>query len=87
MYNVILSPDAQEFFEEASESLQRRIDRCFEQLKVNPRSHPNIKPLKGNFAGLYRYRVGNYRVIYYIVDEPDFQVRVSAIAPRSEVYE
>ena len=24
------------------------------------------KPLKGNFKGLYRYRIGDYRVIYMI---------------------
>ena len=33
------------------------LARCFEQLEQKPRHHPNIKPLKGKFAGFYRYQV------------------------------
>ena len=66
MYAVVLEFEAQRFFEEASASLQQRLDRCFDQLKTNPTYHPNIKALKGNLAGYYRYRVGDYRVVYYI---------------------
>lgn len=36
MYSVSLSDDAKTFFENASANLQKRLDRCFEQLKVNP---------------------------------------------------
>jgi mRNA interferase RelE/StbE len=84
-YTVVVSIDAQNFFEEASASLQRKLDRCFEMLKINPRSHPNIKPLKGDFAGYYRYRVGDYRVVYYIDDET-MQVVIVIIRHRGEVY-
>ncbi|WP_230966935.1 type II toxin-antitoxin system RelE family toxin [Nostoc sp. NZL] len=44
-----------------------------------------IKALKGDYAGYYRYRIGDYRVIYSIDDEV-VQVLVVAIAHRSEVY-
>jgi mRNA interferase RelE/StbE len=42
-YTVVISADAQVFFEEASSGLQKKLDRCFERLKVEPRHHPNIK--------------------------------------------
>jgi mRNA interferase RelE/StbE len=84
-YSVVLSFDAQEFFEEGSAALQRKLDRCFEMLKIDPHSHPNIKQLKGDLAGYYRYRVGDYRVVYYI-DEEQKQVVVTVIAHRREVY-
>ncbi|MEG4320119.1 MULTISPECIES: type II toxin-antitoxin system RelE/ParE family toxin [unclassified Microcoleus] len=84
-YSVVLSFDAQEFFEEASASLQRKLDRCFEMLKTDPRSHPNIKQLKGDLAGYYRYRVGDYRVVYDIHEEQK-RVVVTIIAHRREVY-
>ncbi|MEG3977945.1 type II toxin-antitoxin system RelE/ParE family toxin [Microcoleus sp. herbarium8] len=48
--------------------------------------HPNIKALKGDFVGYYRYGIGDYRVIYSIDDEV-VQVFVMAIAHRSEAYE
>ncbi|HEY9663839.1 MAG TPA: type II toxin-antitoxin system RelE/ParE family toxin [Allocoleopsis sp.] len=60
--------------------------RCLQQLEQSPRSHPNIKALKGDYVGFYRYRIGDYRVIYSINDEL-VQVFVIAIAHRSKAYE
>ncbi len=67
-------------------ALAKKIARCLELLQQNPRFHPNIKPLKGNYSGYYRFRVGDYRVIYSIDDET-MQVLVDTIAHRSEVYD
>lgn len=39
--------------------------RCLQKLEQTPRFHPNIKALKGEYAGYYRYRIGDYRVIYF----------------------
>jgi len=85
MYRVFLTEVARRFFQQADLPLQRRLDRCFERLEVEPRRHPNIKRLKGRLAGYYRYRVGNYRVIYR-VDEQDRIVIVAIIAHRREAY-
>jgi mRNA interferase RelE/StbE len=85
-YTVVISDDAQAFFESASGGLQKRLDRCFDLLKVEPRYHPNIKLLKGELSGYYRYRVGDYRVIYEI-DEHSKVVTVVLIGHRSRVYE
>ena len=86
MYQVSLSETAKVFFDDASAKLQRSLDRCFAQLQANPRFHPNIKALKGNLSGCYRYRVGDYRVVYRI-EEQTQHVIVIAIAHRREVYE
>lgn len=85
-YIVIISIDAQEFFESSSASLQKKLDRCFERLKIEPRNSPNIKPLKGDLSGYYRYRVGQYCVIYKIDDGLN-QVTIILIGHRSKVYE
>lgn len=85
MYEVLLHPDAQKFYANAPKSLAKKIARCLQQLEENPRSHPNIKVLKGDLAGYYRYRIGDYRVIYSIEDQV-VQVLVVAIAHRSDVY-
>jgi len=85
-YTVIIGIDAQEFFESSSASLQKKLDRCFEHLKIEPRNYPNIKPLKGELSGYYRYRVGDYRVIYQIDDVLN-QVTIILIEHRSRVYE
>ncbi|MEL6353054.1 MAG: type II toxin-antitoxin system RelE/ParE family toxin, partial [Cyanobacteria bacterium J06627_28] len=68
MYEVVLNPAAQKTYVNADKALAKKIKRCLENLEKNPRSHPNIKPLKGEFSGCYRYRIGDYRVIYKIED-------------------
>jgi mRNA interferase RelE/StbE len=86
MYEVLLHPDAQEFYVKADKSLAKKIARCLSQLEKNPQSHPNIKLLKGEYLGLYRYRIGDYRIIYSVEQEV-VQVFIVAIAHRSRVYE
>ncbi|MGV0106319.1 Type II toxin-antitoxin system RelE/ParE family toxin [Nostoc sp. DSM 114160] len=86
MYNVVLSAKAEDIYATADQALAKKVARCFEQLEQNPRFHPNVKPLKGDFAAYYRYRIGNYRVIYQ-VDDATNQVMVTTIAHRREVYE
>ena len=85
MYKVDLSAKAQEFYRKADKPLARKLARCFEQLEQEPRGASNAKLLRGNLAGHYRYRVGDYRVIYRI-DEPQRLVAVLKIAHRSKAY-
>ena len=37
-------------------------------LRRNPYFGPNIKRLKGGYSDFYRYRIGDYRLIYSISD-------------------
>jgi mRNA interferase RelE/StbE len=71
MFEVILSPEAREFYAAADKTLARRLaqcfaqlERCFAQLETDPRRHNNIKRLTGDLAGLSRYRVGDWPVIH-----------------------
>ncbi|MFO8040765.1 MAG: type II toxin-antitoxin system RelE/ParE family toxin [Sodalinema sp.] len=85
-FSPLLHPDAQNVYINAEKALAKKISRCLQQLEQTPRSHPNIKALKGDYAGYYRYRIGDYRVIYTI-DDKLVQVFVIAIAHRRESYE
>lgn len=86
IYEVLLHPDAQTVYRSANPALAKKIARCLQQLEQTPRRHPNVKALKGDYAGYYRYRIGDYRVIYS-VNDAQVQVLVVAIANRSEAYE
>ena len=85
MYKVDLSQKAEHFYRRADRPLARKLARCFQQLEHDPRNHNNVKPLSGNLAGHYRFRVSDYRVIYRI-DEPRQTVFVAQIAHRSDAY-
>lgn len=87
MFEVELSPEANEFYASTDVPLARKLARCFIQLENEPRRHNNIKRLSGKaFAGYLRFRIGDWRVIYRIDDKAN-RVYVLTIAHRREVYE
>jgi mRNA interferase RelE/StbE len=85
MYEVHLTPEALRVYRRAQSSLAKKLSRCFDNLSHTPCSHPNIKRLSGRYAGCWRYRVGDWRVIYYI-DEDRRKVVVVNIVHRREAY-
>ncbi|KXS90301.1 plasmid stabilization protein [Microcystis aeruginosa KW] len=85
MYKVCLTAKANKVYSEADSVLRKKIAKCLNILQETPKNHPQIKALKGEFAGKYRFRVGDYRVIY-IVDDSQSQVIVLLIEHRSQAY-
>ena len=59
--------------------LRKNIKNC-----EDPREHG--KPLKGALSGLWRYRIGDYRVICEIKD-PELIVLALSLGHRRSVYE
>lgn len=75
--------------ESAFKELQRiakpdriRIIDAIDNLPANPWAG---KSLKGEMAGLRRIRVGNYRVVYEIIDQ-EVLILVVRVAHRRQVY-
>ncbi|MGA9117661.1 MAG: type II toxin-antitoxin system RelE/ParE family toxin [Bacteroidota bacterium] len=58
----------------------RILDLIEKELLKKPDSNPM---LKGKFAGLRKYRVGDYRVVYSIVGT---EVRILRIGNRRDIY-
>ncbi len=42
-------------------------------------------PLKGNLKGLYRYRIGEYRVIY-VIDQAEKKIIILNVKHRKKIY-
>ncbi|MBW7908120.1 MAG: type II toxin-antitoxin system RelE/ParE family toxin [Kiritimatiellae bacterium] len=59
---------------------KRVLDQLERDLSKNPLEYP---ALKGEFAGLRKYRVGDYRVIFAILND---EVIVLRIGDRKDVY-
>ena len=51
----------------------RVLDEIEKELGHSPDSHP---VLKGAFAGLRRFRIGDYRVVYAIMDDEVVVLRI-----------
>ena len=86
MFKLVLSREAERFYQRCEKALARKLARCFETLEKNPRAGNNVKALKGRLVGSYRYRVGDCRVVYMINDR-EVTVFVITIARRGDVYE
>jgi mRNA interferase RelE/StbE len=66
---------------------QRKRIREFLEIKVANLEDPRMlgKALTGSFSGLWRYRIGSYRIVTHIEDR-DVRILVVKMAHRKEVY-
>lgn len=63
-----------------------RIKTAVEKLAEDP-TKGDIKPMQGAFSGLYRLRVGGYRVIYHITADGNARILfVDEIGARGDIY-
>ena len=85
MYKVILQSQPRRFFADADRPLAGKLAHGFRMLEQTPRKHPNVKALSGTLSGHFRFRAGDYRIIY-CVDDAAGAVHVLRIAHRSEAY-
>ncbi|MBP8985620.1 MAG: type II toxin-antitoxin system RelE/ParE family toxin [Syntrophobacterales bacterium] len=69
MYEVILHKHAAKFYRNAAASLKERIATAFDLISQGPHHHPHIKKLKGELKNMYRFRVGDLRIIYEIEED------------------
>ncbi|MGB8952601.1 MAG: type II toxin-antitoxin system RelE/ParE family toxin [Candidatus Aminicenantales bacterium] len=65
VYNIVYKKSVQRDLKKLSKSEANRIlDQIEQELSKKPESNP---ALKGQFAGLRKFRVGEYRVIYALL--------------------
>ena len=80
-YNIVYKKSVQRDLKKLSKAEARRVlNQVEEELSRKADTYP---VLKGQFAGLRKYRVGDYRVIYAILGD---EVLVLRIGHRKEVY-
>lgn len=61
-------------------------DYVYPQLKKNPFFGNNIKKLKGEFEGIYRYRIGSFR-LFYTIDSDRIIIFILDIEKRKDSYQ
>jgi mRNA interferase RelE/StbE len=80
-YNVVYKKSVHRDLKRLSRPEAKRIlDLIDSELIKEPESNP---VLKGQFAGLRKYRIGDYRVIYALIGSDTLILRV---ADRKDVY-
>lgn len=85
MYRILLSRSAEKLLVEIQKRDRRLfggIVRALDSISENPYC---AKPLAGNLAGHYSYRVGDYRILFEI-EKKKLLVYVEKIEHRARVY-
>ena len=82
-YAVFYDPQALKELSRLDTAIARRLVRAIDQLRFEPRG-AGTRALVG-FPGLFRTRVGDYRVVYTVKDA-EMTVLVVRVAHRSVVY-
>ena len=84
MYKVAYLDSVEEDLKKLDKSVVRKILKRIETyLACDPKGLG--KPLKGEFGGYWRYRWGDYRIIYKI-SEREILILVLRISNRKDVY-
>jgi len=83
-YRLEIRPSVEKTLRKIRDSkLQQRLDDAFNKLSENPRRMGAKK--MGGFENRYRFRVGDYRIIYEIHDTV-LLVLILAVGDRKEIY-
>jgi mRNA interferase RelE/StbE len=85
VWEIVLTKPSEKVYDKSPSDIRKRIDECFNALEQNPLHGNNIKALTGKLKGLYRYRFGDWRIIYRLNMKLRF-VDVIAILSRSDAY-
>ena len=85
-YRIIYSKDFQKLFKRLDHTVQKLIASYIKhnlEETYDPRIHG--KPLRGKKAGLWRYRIANYRLIAEIKDD-ELIILLLTFGHRKDVY-
>lgn len=83
MANVEISPESAKELARLGNPILNRVHRLLEKLEDWP-AVSGAKPLRGNLAGHFRLRTGDYRVQFHVVGD---MVIVEKIGHRDRFYE
>ncbi len=83
MYAIILQSQAEKFLKKLPHVVQGRIIEKLKELKEKPEIGV---PLTANLTGLWKLRIGDYRVMYEI-RKSELTIFVIRIGHRKNIYE
>jgi mRNA interferase RelE/StbE len=66
MFEIKLTPQAERAYTRLGSTTRMRVDRVLQQFENGDFRHPNIRALRGQYAGSLRYRLGNWRIVFRV---------------------
>lgn len=85
MYNIEFSKGSKKQLKRLDKNTQRRIIKSIGRLRKGPYDHPQTKKMKGYEGDFFRLRVGQFRVIYELM-ETKVLIIIVRIGSRGDIY-
>ena len=83
-YTIEFTPSADKAFRKLPKSIQKIARDRIDTLAEDPRP-PFATPLRWGLKGLWKFRIGDYRIAYSVQDEK-LIVLVVGVGDRKEIY-
>jgi mRNA interferase RelE/StbE len=83
-YSLELAPAASQYLAKLAPSSLQRITTKLGWYAMHSEEY-TPEPLTGKFNGLYRFRIGDYRLIY-MLDKPNKRIVILSAGHRSDIY-
>lgn len=86
-WTIRISSNAEKYYQKLDKNLRKRIKKGLLALSQHekPLEHLQVKALTADLKGFYRLRIGNYRVIFALL-EKEKTIAVVNIFPRGNAY-
>jgi len=85
MPKLVVHRRAARYLERMDARIKSQLKAKLELLAQNPDAMPGVKPMAGEWAGFYRLRHGDLRVIYWH-DRSSDSIVIAHVGPRGDVY-
>lgn len=85
-YQIAYTKSAEKFFVKHEDVREKYVESI---RKIIQNDHPeqvDVKKLKGRNAPYYRIRIGNYRVVYLVINEKIIVVNTLLAGARGDIY-
>ena len=82
MTKLYLTNTFQKKFQKIPKDIQARIEEALREISLNPYAG---KKLMGELEGEYSYRIGRYRIVYFVDEKQN--IWIETLSHRKDVYQ
>jgi len=85
MSRIVVHRKAAKYLTSLPHPLRERIKEALAQLSESSLTYPGVIPMSGDWAGYYRIRIGDFRIVFWF-DAGEDVIYVDHIGSRGDVY-
>lgn len=85
MWKIVIHKRVHKYYLKLPTPLQHAVKEAFVSLQRSPLESDSVRAMSGDWAGWYRMRQGNLRIIFWLSDE-DKTIYIDHLGPRGDVY-